>query len=162
MKSNSRTAFAKREKSIGRFLGISALFTLLGPPIGELVVSICLGFLAATPQLGARDWMEAINAFLTVTFFGAIFGLPIAYFVGSLPATGVGLAVALWERHKGLISWRVTLSATLVSWLFFAIRAGGLIETDDGTRVWQISLLLGHLAAAGVCWWSARRFLGRA
>lgn len=151
---------ARPGKSAGRFFGIVAVFALLGPLIGGLVVSAYLGFLAATPQI-AQSWMDAAGVFLTTTLFGTMFGLPIAYAVGIAPAVWVGLAVAIWDWRKGLISWRIAIGAALVSWLLVAMRAGDIIETDEGTRIWQISILLAHLVATGLCWWLARTIFGR-
>ncbi len=152
---------ARPGKSTGRFIGIVALFALLGPLIGGLVVSAYLGFLAATPQLASHGWAYAVMVFLTATSFGMMFGLPIAYALGIVPAVWVGLAVAIWNWRKGLISWRVAIGAALVSWLLVAMRAGDIIETDEGTRIWQISILLAHLVATGLCWWLARTIFGR-
>ncbi|MCG6114871.1 MAG: hypothetical protein MEQ84_06685 [Mesorhizobium sp.] len=148
-------------RSAGRFVGIVALFAMAGPPIGGLVVSVFLSLLAATPQLMVHDWVEAVTIFLTGTLFGTMFGLPIAYFSGVLPAAGVGLAVAICDRRMGLISWRIAMAAAIVSWVFVAMGAGSLIESDEGTRTWQIASLLAHLAAASFCWWMARTIFGR-
>lgn len=152
---------ARPGKSTGRFFGIVALFALLGPLIGGLVVSAYLGFLAATSQLATQGWAEAVTVFVTGTLFGTLFGLPIAYAVGIVPAVWVGLAVAIWDWRKRLISWRIAILAALVSWLLIAMRAGDIIETDEGTRIWQISILLAHLVATGLCWWLARTIFGR-
>lgn len=153
---------AKLDKSNARFFGIVAVFALAGPPIGGLVLSAFLAVLAATPHLTTSSWAEASTTFMIGTLFGSLFGLPIAYAIGILPAAGVGLAVAVWDRRKGLISWRIAVGAALVPWLFIALRAGDIIETDEGTRIWQISMLLASVAATLVCWWLARAILGRA
>jgi len=154
------TTGEKPEKSNGRLFGIVAVFALAGPPIGGLVLSAFLAFLAATPHLTTSSWADAGTTFMTGTLFGALFGLPIAYFIGILPAALVGLAVAIWDSRKGLVSWRIAVCASLVPWLFIAMRAGDIIDADDGTQIWQISILLASVAAALVCWWLARSFFG--
>lgn len=161
MREHDETTVARAGKPVRRLLGMVALFALVGPPVGGLVVSAFLAVLAAIPQLMALELLEALTIVVTATLFGTMFGLPIAYFTGVLPAAGIGLAVALWDRHKGLISWRIAFGAALVSWLLVAMGADGLVETDEGTRIWQVSLLLAHLAATAVCWWLARSFFDR-
>jgi hypothetical protein len=152
---------AAPRKSTGRLVAILAIFALAGPPIGALAVSVTLALLTAASDLGSGRWSEAGSAIMVVTLAGTIFGLPIAYFVGILPALAVGLAVALWDRRKGLLSWRIALATALVPWLFLAMRAGDLIETDEGTRTWQASVLVASLAASIACWWLARIILDR-
>lgn len=147
--------------STGRLLAIVAVFALLGPPIGGLVLSASLASLAAAPKLAASDWLEAGRTFLTLTLFGSTFGLAIAYAVGILPAAAVGLAVAIWERRNGLLSWRVAIAAALVPWLFIASRAGEIGASDEGTQVAQVVILVAHLAAAMACWWLARAIVDR-
>lgn len=136
MTNSDRVPHATPQRSTGRLFAILAVFALAGPPIGSLVVSTSLAVLAATAQLTAGKWSDAGTTFLVGSLFGTIFGLPIAYAVGILPAAGVGLAVALWDRRKGLLSWRIAISAALVPWLFIAMRAGDLVEADEGTRIW--------------------------
>lgn len=145
----------------GRFFGLVALFALVGPAVGGLVVSVFLAVLAATPQLEAGDWAQAATVILTGSLFGTMFGLPIAYFVGILPAAGVGLAVAGWDCRKGLISGRIATAAGFGSWLIVAMAGGDLITADEATRIWQAALLLAHLVATGMCWWTARSIFGR-
>lgn len=161
MTNNDRVPDTRPKGSTGRLFGILAIFALGGPLIGGLVVSTSLAFLAATSHLMAGRWADAGTTFMVGTLFGTLFGLPIAYAVGILPAAGVGLAVALWDRRKGLLSWRMAIGAALVPWLFLAMRAGDIVETDEGTRIWQVSGLLAHLAAAVACWWLARTILAR-
>lgn len=142
--------------STGRLFGIVAVFALIDPPIGGIVLSACLAFLAATPQLMAYRWAVAGYTFLIGTLCGTTFGLPIAYVIGTLPAAGVGLVVAMWDRRKGVISWRIAIGAALVPSVFVALRAGDIVGADEGTRIWQITMLLAHLAAAVACGWLAR------
>lgn len=145
-----------------RLFAIVAVFALLGPALGGLAVSASLAAFAALPMLADARWLAAGRTFLTVTLFGTAFGLPIAYVVGLLPAAAVGLAVALWDRRTGRLSWPIAAGASLLPWLFIALRTGGDIVTDDeGTQVAQLALLVGHLAAAIACWWLARAILGR-
>lgn len=161
MTQDDAIAGARPGRPARRFLAIVALFALAGPPVGGLVVSAFLALLAALPQLTAGSWLEALTTLVTATLFGTMFGLPIAYFTGILPAAGIGLAVALWDRRKGAISWRIAIGAALVSWLLVATGAGSIVETDEGTRIWQAALLLAHLGATGACWWLAGSILDR-
>ena len=41
-------------------------------------------------------------------------------------------------------------AAAIVSWIFVAMGAGNLIESDEGTRTWHVASLLAHLAAASL------------
>lgn len=157
---NHDMAGATLGKRAGRFLGIVTLFALPGPPMGGMAVSAYLGFLAAASHLADHGWTDATEVFLTATLFSTVFGFSLAYIIGIVPAVGVGLAVAIWDMRKGLISWRVAIGAALVWWLLIAVRAGEIMEADEGTRKWQISMLLAHLVATGVCWWTARTIFG--
>jgi hypothetical protein len=161
MTNSTDVAASAPRRSTGRLFAILTVFALAGPPIGGLAVSATLALLAAASHLGAGRWGDVGTTLLIGTLFGAIYGLPIAYFVGILPAAAVGLAVALWDRRKGLLSWRIALAAALVPWLFLASRAGSLVDTDDGTRIWQASVLIASLAASIACWWLARIILDR-
>lgn len=155
-------ADAKPEKSFGRFIGILAIFALIGPILGAAAVSAYLGFEVAGSDLMTGKWDEAAKLILLSISFGTLFAWPIAYFIGILPAIGVGLAVALWDMRGGMISWRVAFAVALISWLLFMTSEGSFVEASEGIRTWQISLLLAHLTSAGVCWAIARAVFRRA
>lgn len=132
-------------------MGIVALFALCGPPVGAVTVALCLSAMAAAPGLNAAGWHEAVKLFAVGSAFSFVFGLPLAYLTGIVPAALVGMAVAARERRTGLISMPVAVSSALLLGVLAASRIGGLTGEDGGARLSQGAVMLAHLAAAVLC-----------
>lgn len=152
---------SKPQPSIGRFVGIVAVFVALGPPVGALAVMLLLAALGLGSGLAADGWLDQGRFAVGVMLLGLVFGLPISYIVGGVPAALVGLAIAAWDARTGSISLYVALGTALVLGVLAASRASGLVSASEGERAAQIAILLAHLAAAGLCWFLARAIFGR-
>ncbi|HKL68593.1 hypothetical protein [Salibaculum sp.] len=140
----------------GRFAGIAALYALLGPLLGAIGAVALLVLIAFVTELGvAQD--GSIGAALWPGFLITLAaGLPLAYGFGLVSGIAVGLAVALHDRRRGGISWRVALGAAFVLWAVMSALAA-LVIPDESFLTWLILLLLVHVLAAGGCTWLARR-----
>mgnify|MGYP001192841389 CR=1 FL=1 len=147
---------SKPQPSIGRFVGIVAVFVALGPPVGALAVTLLLAVLGLDSGLAADGWLDQGRFAVGVMLLGLVFGLPISYMVGAAPAALVGLAIAAWDARTGRISLYVALGTALLLGVLAASRASGLVSASEGERAAQIAILLAHLAAAGLCWLLAR------
>ena len=142
--------------SAGRFVGIVAVFTLLGPPVGAIVVTGLLSILASFSELSVDGWQERTRMFSGMMLLGIVFGLPLSYLAGGISALMTGLATAFWDARKGVISLPVAMGGGLVLGLLAASRQGDLLSASEGEGVAQIAMLLAHLAAAAVCYLVAR------
>ena len=152
---------SKPQPSIGRFVGIVAVFVVLGPPVGALAVTLLLAALGLGSGLAADGWLDQGRFVVGVMLLGLVFGLPISYIVGTAPAALVGLAIAAWDAHTGRISLYVALGAALVLGVLAALRSAGLVSASEGEGAAQGAILLAHLAAAGLCWLLARAIFSR-
>lgn len=152
---------SKPRPSIGRFAGIVALFAVLGPPVGGLVVSALLASLTASSDLAVDGGTERARLFSGMMMLGVVFGLPLSYIVGGVSALLIGAATAAWDARKGTISPYVALGCALVLGGLAALRQGDPAWASEGERIAQLAMLLAHLAAAGLCWLVARTIFGR-
>lgn len=152
---------SKPKPSVGRFVGIVAVFVALGPPVGALAVTLLLAGLGLGSGLAADGWLDQGRFAVGVMLLGIVFGLPISYIVGTAPAALVGLAIAAWDARTGNISLYVALGAALVLGVLAALRSAGLVFASEGERAAQIAILLAHMAAAGLCWLLARAIFSR-
>lgn len=152
---------SKPKPSVGRFVGIVAVFVALGPPVGALGVTLLLAGLGFGSGLAADGWLDQGRFAVGVMLLGIVFGLPISYTVGTAPAALVGLAIAAWDARTGNISLYVALGAALLLGVLAALRSAGPVSASEGERGAQIAILLAHLAAAGLCWLLARAIFGR-
>lgn len=151
----------KPRPSIRRFAGIVAVFVLLGPPAGGLAVAVWLAAVTASSDLVVGGMSGSLRVFSGAALVGAAFGLPLSYVAGLIPASVIGLATAAWDARKGAISLVVALGGALALGLLAVLRVGNPISVSEGERIGQISLLLAHLAAAGLCWLVVRAIFGR-
>lgn len=142
-----------------RFAGILALYALPGPFVGALAVSGLLTALAVVNESGSGNagdiWRTVMGGMVILT----LISLGIAYALGLVSALGVGLAVALSDRRRRGISWRVALIAALGFWLLVS-GASLMVVPREGGLTWLAALLMAHLLAAAFCTWLARRVLG--
>jgi len=149
------------QRSIGRFAGIVVVFVVVGPPVGALAVTLLLAAMGLTTGLAADGWLDQGRFAVGVMLLGLVFGLPISYTVGTVPAALVGFATAVWDARTGSISPYVALGAALVLGVLAASRASGLVSAPEGERAAQIAIPLVHMAAAWLCWLLARAIFDR-
>jgi hypothetical protein len=151
----------KPQPSIRRFAGIIAVFVVFGPPVGALAVTLLLAALGLSSGLAAEGWLDQGRFAVGVMLLGLVFGLPISYIVGAVPAALVGLATAAWDARTGSISLYVALGAALALGVLAALRPASLISASEGESAAQVAIPLAHLSAAGLCWLLARTIFGR-
>jgi hypothetical protein len=85
---------AARSTRIGRLAAIVLVFVLLGPLLGGTVFSV------ATATFGFGWNVDAHDA-LFIALFTWLFGAPIAYAVGFLPAVAAGLVIGIRQCFFG-------------------------------------------------------------
>jgi len=151
MKDTASSRLSPSSSPAKRFLGIVAVFALLGPAVGTLSVSMVLAMAALSAGLAEAGLLAQGKIVLGSLLLGSVFGLPLAYLIGAVPAAAVGLAVALWERWRGSLPLGVPLGLALVLGLLAASRAGGFGTTDPAPAA-PLGLLIAYLAGALVCW----------
>lgn len=128
------------------FLGISALFFFIGPPVGAIAFSL-LGAAGAIAT-GSPDGIAAM------IFHAGLFAVLLSWLVGGVPALLAGAATALFT----IATRRISLLA--------AMGAGALVAVPSVVEQWDaglpfLALLVGvHLAAALVCGLIARAHWG--
>lgn len=142
---------SKRQSSGSRFIGIVAVFVVIGPPVGALAVTLLLAALSLGSGHAADGWADQGRFVVGAMLLGLVFGIPISYIVGAVPAALTGLATAAWDANKGRVPFYVPLGAALVLGVLAAGRLGRLVSAGDGERTAQIAVLLAHLAAACLC-----------
>src|SRR5690606_18673814 len=143
---------SKRQSSGSRFIGIVAVFVGIGPPVGALAVTLLLAALGLGSGQGAGAWADQGRLVAGAMLLGLVFGIPLSYIVGAVPAAMIGLATAAWDANKGRVPFYVPLGAALVLGVLAAGRLGRLVSSADGERAAQIAVLLAHLAATCLCW----------
>jgi len=151
----------KRQSPGSRFIGIVAVFVGIGPPVGALAVTLLLAALGLGSGQGAGAWADQGRLVAGAMLLGLVFGIPLSYIVGAVPAAMIGLATAAWDANKGRVPVHVPLGAALALGVLAAGRLDHLAPSTDGERAAQIAILLAHLAAAGLCWLLARAIFGR-
>lgn len=135
-----------------RFVGIVAVYVLVGPLLGALLLFCGLVILVAVEQpITGSLWGD-------IRFVGVstIFWLPLAYLIGMLPAVVIGFGVAVWEKRKGLISMSIALAVSFVMWiLLFSRSFDPFIPDDPGTyTTWLTPIAC--LGSTWMCTWLVR------
>lgn len=151
----------KRQSPGSRFIGIVAVFLVIGPPVGALAVTLLLAALGLGSGQGAGGWADQGRLVVGAILLGLVFGIPISYIVGAVPAAMIGLATAAWDARKGRVPFHVPLGAALVLGVLAAGRLNHLVLSAGGERAAQVAVLLAHLAAACLCWLMARAIFAK-
>lgn len=131
------------QNRIWRFLLVTAIFAVVGPPVGGIV---------AWTSMGAAFSLRSPAPFITG-----------AYGEGMILALGSGLLVAFAGLWLALCSWPVPIIAALVSnVLFFVLTADmDLSRADYVSALYNMGrvFLPPSIVAAFVCWILARPLL---
>jgi hypothetical protein len=143
---------ARRPAPIGRLIGIVLVFVLLGPLIGSAV------FALATAMYGFGWKVDAYDA-LFITLFTWLFGAPMAYAIGVLPAVAAGLIVGIRQSFFGPANLLfAVLTGLVVGALFLLVRwvldAPGKTYAPTFVPIALASCLLPTI----VCWAIVRRW----
>lgn len=146
-------------QSWGRFVGIVAIYALLGPFMGAFSVNGLFAVYAVSVEMANSDFSDIARLFWGGIVVGTMLFAIGAYAFGSVSAVAVGLAVAFRDRSKGGICWRTALLAALVVWLLMSIAATTVVPRE-GLVQWVGALFVAHVLAAAVCTWIARRIIG--
>lgn len=149
---------SRPQPSISRFVGIVAIHALLGPLIGAVGVNGLFTVHVVGVEIANGNFGDIARLFLGGIVVGTIVSAIIAYAFGIVSAAGVGLVVALRDRRKGGISWKVSVVAALAFWLLTSLAATAVVP-PQGLVQWIGALLAAHVLAAAICTWIARRIL---
>lgn len=150
----------RKPSGAARFLGIVAIYAIPGPLIGAFGVNVLFTAYALGIEVPSGDTAALARLFWGGLVVGTMIASIIAYAFGVVSALGVGLAVAIGDRRRGAISGETALMAALVLWLLTAL-AVLLMVPAETQLVWAGMLLVGHLLAATLCTWIARRLFAR-
>jgi hypothetical protein len=123
---------------------VIACFALLGPPLGALTFFGLLGL-----SLG----QEFLDGFGVLGAF-SIFGLPLFYFVGGMPAALIGALVGFWQAFRGPVSW--TGAAALGLACGAAIAGSGRWVVEGLGHADLALVLLTCLIPTLICWYVTR------
>ena len=143
-------------QSWGRFAGIVAIYALLGPLVGAIGVTGLFTVYAVGVEIAIGNFDDIARRFVGGMLVGTIVSGIIAYAFGIVSAAGVGLVVALRDRRKGGISWKVSFVAALAFWLLTSLAATAVVP-PQGLVQWIGALLAAHVLATAACTWIARR-----
>jgi hypothetical protein len=106
-------SFAKR---LLRVIAVVLVFVLIGPPVGALILLLTVAaFNMADPDLAGLSW---------VAIFALLYGVPVSYLFGALPAATAGLLVGLWQNFVGRPSWLLALGVGLIVGVGYLYGAG--------------------------------------
>jgi hypothetical protein len=135
-----------------RGAGIVALYTVAGPMIGALAVTVLSTALAATAAEGDDLARSVVGGLIG----GAVFAVILGYAVGLAPALALGLAVARAARGGQPVRWGAAMAAAAAIAAVLAV--GALIAVPPAGRMaWIAALVVATLAAAAGCTALARR-----
>jgi len=150
----------KSQAVVGRFVGIVALYGLLGPMVGAVGVNSLFTVLAIGGEMTRGAFGDIGQLIVGGMVVGTIISLIVAYAIGIVPAAAVGFMVARRVRRENVISLRTALWSALVLGLLVSFAAMTVVP-PDGRAQWIGALLVAHLLAAVVCTWVAQRVFGR-
>jgi hypothetical protein len=121
---------------LGRFIGIVALFSVVGPPIG----AIAFGVVGA-----AGAWLiDAPPGTAAMILGGGMFGIFFSWFIGGLQAAVAGAAMAGFAALTGRLSVIVAMAAGLLAGL-------PRIYEEWDSAPYAALLAVVHLAPACAC-----------
>jgi hypothetical protein len=105
--------FAKRGLHV---LAIMLVFVLIGPPVGAFIFMLAIAAANMTnPDLAGLSW---------VAIFALLYGVPLSYLFGTLPAAAAGLLIGVWQCFIRRSSWMVALGVGLIVGLGFLYAIG--------------------------------------
>lgn len=139
-------------------LKILGVFVLLGPPVGALTFFVGMGVYGAsqTGDIAGMWWLS---------LFGLIYGVPLSYLMGVVPAAAAGLilgATAVLYRPPGFLFSMVTGVAVGLGLVYSGGRAVTLQSDETATDYVPVVLLITTcLVATVVCWAVARCVFGK-
>ena len=116
---------AGRSARIGRVAAITLVFVLLGPLLGSAVFSV------ATAMYGFGWKVDAYDA-LFITLFTWLFGAPMAYAIGFLPAVAAGLVIGIRQCFFGRANLLFAVATGLMVGVVF-LSARWLFDAPDKT-----------------------------
>lgn len=139
---------------MANLLKILTVFVLLGPPIGAIAFFAGMGIYGAS-QTGD------LASLLWVFLFGLIYGVPLSYFIGMIPAAIAGLilgALAVFHRTPGTL---LSVATGIIVGLG-VVYSGGRPAIPDSLEsasdyVPAFLLIVTCLVATVFCWAVARR-----
>lgn len=169
MSGHAQGAAAGREsfKRILRFIGIVAIFTVVGPLSVAAIVSLLVIVLGA-PLLQLLLAIADLDALRSVASFAAWLLAAVAVLASFLPSVAAGIIFAWTAVYAGLNPiWMAWLAAGIAAAGFIVFgmfihpsESSALILPSVQSPAQALSLfsMLGVLAfvAASVCWWLAR------
>lgn len=128
------------------FLGMSAMFFFIGPPVGAMAFAV-LGGLGAVVT-GAPDGTAGM------IFYGGLFAVMISWLAAGIPALLAGAGTALYA----IATRRISLLAAMGAGALVAIPS--VIEQWDGGLPFAALMVGVHVVAAFVCGLIARAHWG--
>lgn len=152
---------ARKAGGLMRTLGVLAVFAVVGPLVGSLVVYTWIGFSQALTAMLAGQWSDALEMVAFAISFGTLFTLGLGYVLGLVPALAIGLTVVWWARrntgqHAG-ISVRVAIVAASLFWLGVVFFRGVSISGNWNAWIGAGSSYSALVVAAWVCAKLARK-----
>jgi hypothetical protein len=132
-------------KRVLRFLAITLVFVLVGPPVGAMT------FMLVTALVGMGGKPEAGSLFI-VAAFAMIYAVPLSYLFGIGPAFLAGGLVGLWLAFFGPMRWFAAVMAGLVIGVLMQVLTGQamLAEMDNMTLPPVLAIVCA--VATIVCW----------
>ncbi len=137
--------------TLGRTLAVVAIFALVGPPIGAVVIWIV--FAIIDPQVW-RAILTLSPLELLQFFFGTVL---VAYKLGAALSALAGLVVMLLRRANGRTSLQAPVVAALVADAVGTIFFVGFGAGHFSMTGYLFSFVPPSLVAAIVCWLIARK-----
>lgn len=141
--------------SWGRFCAILFIYAALGPLFGAIGVTAAFTAMAVGVEMWDGNFERIGRLLLGGMVIGTIVSVIAAYVLGIFSATCVGIAVAIRDRRRGGVSWRVALVSALILSLLTAMVALSAVPAE-GLLQWIGVLFVAHLVAATICTWIAR------
>ncbi len=145
-------------KRILRLAAILLVFVLVGPPVGALGFALLISLDAAARQVDLQglSWLGPL---------ALLYGIPMSYVFGLLPAVAAGLLVGIRRAYFGPVAARHALIVGGLVGLGVALSTGQhqLPIEESGTSLPETGAVLFFtcLAATMVCWLIVRRWFAR-
>jgi hypothetical protein len=133
----------------GVVFGTTAVFYLLGPPIGVI------SYIAAMIIWDAGNGNFALKDALGIPLI-LVFAIPLSYIFGALPAIGVGIMVGLWQAFRGRLVWPAAAGIGLVAGA--ATAWFNLLDVADNGPSPLPVVLATCCAPTLICWYIMRNF----
>ena len=138
-----------RAARVGRLVGITWIFILVGPFVGTLV------FMLLTALLGMGKGAD-LAGLTWIALFALIYGLPFGYLIGVWPAIATGLAIGIRQIYFGGASLWFAILAAVVICVGFLLLTGQSVLPNTGDEKsfpeYSALMLATSIAATLVCW----------